>query len=178
MRRTAVLGLGNVLLGDDALGPWVIRALEAWFEMPEGVQLLDLGTPGLDLTPHLAGFDRVIIVDTVRSEGAPGEIRVYDREAILRHPPQARVSPHDPGLKEALLTLELSGDSPGAVTLVGVIPHGTETGTGLSEPVRNAVPETCRRVVEELSRWGVDAEPYETPRTPRIWWEEGGGPES
>lgn len=177
MRRTAVLGLGNVLLGDDALGPWVIRALEAWYEIPEGVSLLDVGTPGLDLTPHLSGLDRVIIVDTVRSEGAPGEIRVYDREAILRHPPQARVSPHDPGLKEALLTLELSDASPAWVTLVGVIPQGTDTGTGLSEPVRNAVPDACRRVVEELSRWGLDAEPFETPRTPEIWWEEGGGSE-
>ena len=49
--RTAVLGLGNVLMGDDALGPWVIQHLLTQWEVPPSVRVQDLGTPGLDLHP-------------------------------------------------------------------------------------------------------------------------------
>ncbi|HNX50942.1 MAG TPA: hydrogenase maturation protease, partial [Thermoanaerobaculaceae bacterium] len=78
----AVVGLGNVLMGDDALGPTVIRILEAGFDFAPAVTVLDLGTPGLDLTPYLSGRDSVIIVDTVNATGQPGEVRTYQREEL------------------------------------------------------------------------------------------------
>ena len=96
-----VLGIGNVLMGDDALGPYAVRLLEAEYELPAGVEARDIGTPGGDLIPHLEGSGTAILVDTVRSDGASGELRLYRRDEILKHPPQPRVSPHDPGIKEA-----------------------------------------------------------------------------
>ena len=105
----AVLGLGNVLMGDDALGPYTVRVFEAQYEVPEGVEVRDLGTPGLDLTPHLADLTRLILVDTVRSDGDPGDLRLYRLEEVLQHAPGPRVSPHDPGVKEALLSLRFAG---------------------------------------------------------------------
>src|SRR5262249_16248616 len=117
-----VLGLGNVLMSDDGLGPFVVRVLEATYECPAGVEFLDAGTPGLDLTPYLLGADAVIFVDTVSASGAPGEIRVYDRDAILKVPPQARTGGHDPALKEALLTVAAAGGGPARVTRGGAIP--------------------------------------------------------
>jgi hydrogenase maturation protease len=93
-----VLGLGNVLMSDDGFGPFVIRVLEANYDCPAGVEFVDVGTPGLDLTPFLLGADAVIFVDTVTSHGVPGEIRLYDRQAILRVPPQTRTGGHDPAL--------------------------------------------------------------------------------
>jgi len=86
-----VIGLGNVLMGDDALGPWVIHHLSANYELPDDVQLLDAGTPGLDLTPYLSGVPVVILVDTVRSDGAPGELRLYRKESLLKLAPQPRL---------------------------------------------------------------------------------------
>ncbi len=107
-----MIGLGNVLMGDDALGPTVIGALDAQYEFPPEVAVLDLGTPGLDLTPYLFGFDAAVVVDTVSAPGAAGAIVLYRREEILKTPPQPRLSPHDPGLKEALLTVAFAGDGP------------------------------------------------------------------
>ncbi len=104
-RRVAVLGLGNVLLGDDALGPYAVRLFEARYELPERVPVLDLGTPGLGhLFPYFEETDALVLVDTVRSEAPPGTLRLYRRDEILKHPPQPRVSPHDPELKETLLS--------------------------------------------------------------------------
>ena len=46
MAKIAVIGIGNVLAGDDAVGPHVVRVLEAHYELPDGVQVIDAGTPG------------------------------------------------------------------------------------------------------------------------------------
>ena len=47
-----VLGLGNVLMGDDALGPWVVHHLVSTYDFPPEVAVVDVGTPGLDLVPY------------------------------------------------------------------------------------------------------------------------------
>jgi len=166
-----VLGLGNVLMSDDGVGPYVARVLEAFYEFPDGVEVIDVGTPGLDLTPYLLGADAVIFVDTVTSVGSPGEVRVYDRVQLLRHPPQARTGPHDPALKEALLTVDAAGAGPRMVRLIGVIPERVETGTSLSRPVAAAVTDVVRIVIDELDRLGRPAVPRPVPRAPHIWWE-------
>jgi hydrogenase maturation protease len=101
-----VFGLGNVLMGDDALEPTVIAHLLAGFDFPPEVHVEDLGTPGLDLHPHLAKREALVLIDVVKSEGEPGELRLYRKEEILRHAPGPRVSPHDPGVKEALPAAE------------------------------------------------------------------------
>lgn len=171
--RVGIVGLGNVLMGDDALGPTVVRTFESAFEVQEGVSVTDAGTPGLDLTPFLIDLDALILVDTVASEGPAGELKLYRKEEILKYPPQPRVSPHDPGIKESLLTLELSGRAPREVLLVGVIPERVEGGIGLSGPVRRALPRACDAVAEELRRLGVPAKRRPTPRSPDLWWESG-----
>lgn len=101
-----VLGLGNVLMGDDGFGPAVVRAFEETYDAGPEVCVVDIGTPGLDLTPWLADVEHLIVVDTVASDLAPGTLRLYDKNDVLRHASAARVGPHDPGLKEALGALE------------------------------------------------------------------------
>jgi len=158
-------------MADDGLGPTVIKALEAAYEFPPGVTVEDLGTPGLDLTPYIAGVEVLIIVDTVNASGSAGELRTYTRDELLAHAPLPRVSPHDPGLKEALLTLEFAGTAPAEVLLVGVIPAVVDRGTDLSRAVAAAVPEAVERIVAELARLGVPATPMATPKTPDLWWQ-------
>jgi hydrogenase maturation protease len=165
-----VLGLGNVLMSDDGFGPFVVRVLEATYASPEGVEFIDAGTPGLDLTPFLLGTDAVIFVDTVSSRGVPGEIRVYDKDAILKVPPQARTGGHDPALKEALLTVAAAGRGPAQVVLVGAIPGWIATGVSLSPRLEAAVGPAVLAVVEALAAMGVRLERRRHPATPHIWW--------
>ena len=170
-----VLGLGNVLMGDDALGPWVIETLLAGWEFPEGVSVLDVGTPGLDLTPFLAHADTVILVDTVKADGPPGTLRVYPREQLLSRPPQPRVSPHDPGLTEALLALDLAGAAPRDVLLVGVVPGAVAQGVGLSPEVRRAVEKAAVQVVQLLALLGLTARRRVAAPAAAPWWERAPG---
>jgi hydrogenase maturation protease len=169
--RVGVIGLGNVLMGDDAFGPWVVQTLLAEYEFPEGVSVEDLGTPGLDLMPYVTDLEALVLVDTVRSSTPPGTVRLYRRDELLKHAPQPRLSPHDPGVKEALLTAEFAGRGPREVLLVGAVPKDTAMGVRLSPPLREAVARAVAEVLGELERLGCPATRRAEPLAPDVWWE-------
>lgn len=168
--RTVVLGLGNVLVGDDAFGPWVVRTLEARYALDGDVTCIE-GTPGADLVPHLMGAAAVIIVDTVSSAGEPGELRLYRRGDMFNAPPPPRVNPHEPGFHEALFTLELLGMAPKDVLLVGVVPALVRTGIGMTDEVQGAVDRAVEEVAWELARLGHAPTRRTAMEMPAIWWE-------
>jgi len=167
---TSVLGLGNVLMGDDGFGPAVVRAFEAEYAVPADVDVVDLGTPGLDLLPWLADVDRVILVDTVKSDRAPGSVLVYTKTDLLRSAPAARVGPHDPGVKEALHALEFAGRAPGRVTLIGVVPERTAMSLALTPAVRSAIPLALDQIAAALEAFGSPARRRTPPQKPPPCW--------
>ncbi|MEW6365256.1 MAG: hydrogenase maturation protease [Acidobacteriota bacterium] len=171
MNRIRIIGIGNVLMGDDALGPYMVQILESAYAFPEDVTLIDAGTPGLDLTAFFMGTQAVIVVDTVRAKGDAGEVRLYRREELLRSPLGVRLSPHDPGLNQALRAAEFHGDAPRDVLLVGVIPERVDTGAGLSQAVRRALPRVEAEILRELARFGVVPTVRKPRKEPDIWWE-------
>lgn len=167
----AVLALGNVLMGDDGLGPHVLRRLVAEWDLPPEVEVHDLGTPGLDLAPWLMDLRAAILVDTVKADAPPGTIRTYGKERLATLPAPLRMSPHDPALVEVLSSLELAGHAPRELILVGVVPLMVEQGIGLSDPVRAAIPAAVDAVLAELRRFGVEPERRSAPaETKEEWW--------
>jgi hydrogenase maturation protease len=171
MARVAVIGIGNVLTGDDAIGPTVVRTFEAQWTVPEAVEVLDAGTPGLDLTAYIADLEGVIFVDAVKAAGAPGTLRILDKDELLRPSPMLTLSPHQPGVREALLTAEFMGVTPARVRLIGVVPGVLDQGIGLSPAVRAALPAAIAAVVQTLLEWGLAPIAKEQPVSPDVWWE-------
>lgn len=153
-RVVAVFGIGNVLVGDDGIGPAVISAIESTYELPGNVILEDLGTPSLDLAARLTEFETVIFIDAVSAKAEPGTIRIYTLEEIFEHPPGLRLSPHDPSLKETLLTSRFASGNPSYVRMIGVVPESTEE-FGLSATVRAAIPPAIAAVLDELQLLGI-----------------------
>jgi len=176
-RRIGIIGLGSVLMGDDALGPYAVELLASRWRLPPEVSLLDAGTPGPDLVDYLIDLDAAIVIDTVRGPagvGGPdpaGSIRLYRREEVMAWPTSPRTSPHDPDLRQALLTAELAGWGPTEVLLVGVVPERVELGTELSPAVRESLGAVESVVVAELRRLGAEPERRALPRGADIWWE-------
>ncbi len=169
-----VLGMGNVLTGDDALGPYAVRVFEALYETDEAVEVLDVGTPGLDLTPYLSRARAIIMIDTVHSAEPPGSLRLYRRDQLLAAPPTPRTSPHEPGLREAIMITEFDGTGAAEVLLVGVVPETSATAIGLSRPVKESLGKVLDAVVSELDRLGLPPTPRENPPSPDLWWEQSG----
>jgi hydrogenase maturation protease len=175
MARITVLGIGNVLMGDDAAGPHVVKVLEAAYAFPPDVAVVEAGTPGLDLTALLDGVETLLVVDSVHARAPPGTIRVYDRAKLLERPPALATSPHEPGLREALLTMDFHGAGPREVWLVGVVPGQVTTGIGLTPEVRAAVPRLVAEVVSRLAALGAAPTSRVPPGVPDLWWERGPG---
>ena len=151
--KTAVYGIGNILLGDDGIGPAVVAYLASNHMLPGDITLEDLGTPSLDLPNYMTGFDRIIFIDAVAADGAPpGTIRLYSRDEIVATPPGIRISPHEPTINDALIVLDFAGGGPKDVVLVGIVPQTLEGGMTLSLAVAEAVPRAAKAVMAEVGR--------------------------
>ncbi|MFN8066231.1 MAG: hydrogenase maturation protease [Vicinamibacterales bacterium] len=174
MARTYVLGLGNVLMGDDGFGPSVVRAFLQRYVVGPDVEVIDLGTPGLDLTPWLTDAHHVVFVDTVKADLPAGTMKIYDQADLTRHAPFARIGPHDPGVKECVLTLEFAGRAPAHITIVGVVPSSCQMSLDLSPALAAAVSPAADAVARVLAEHGDDVRPRTSDAVGDVdapWWQ-------
>ena len=160
-------------MGDDGVGPYALKVLEGRYEFPDEVNIVELGTPGPEFGHILLDWDRLIVIDSVKAKGEPGEVRLYDRDQILSRPAPQRMSPHDPSLRDALLTADFVGQGPGDVVLIGVIPERVEMGTELSPKVQAALPEVEKKVLDVLTAWGIEPTRRASDSTD-VWWSRSG----
>lgn len=172
MKKILIGGIGNILLGDDGVGPYVARLLEADYNFDDGVEVADLGTPALDLIDQLSGKDAVILIDSVKADATPGTVLLYRKADIMRHCPAVRMDPHSPALVDALLSANLFGVAPPEVLLIGIQPHSLDVGCNLSQPVQAALDQAVTEVLRELKRLGVQPQCRQVPAERAIWWTE------
>jgi hydrogenase maturation protease len=170
--RIGILSVGNVLMGDDGIGPFVLKILESRYEFPKNVVLDDLGTPGLGITSFFSDYDAIILIDAVKANGNPGDVKLYRKDQLVLIPIKQRVSPHDPALVEALLFSELSGTCPKDVLLVGIIPECCDLGCEMTAAMLDAVEPAIIAIILELCRFKVAPRLRHDPETPTIWWRE------
>lgn len=170
MKKALIGGIGNVLLGDDAVGPYVVRLLEALYAVGEEVEIADLGTPALDLMHRISGVDTVILVDSVASQDAAGTVLLYRKHDMVEETPSQRLDPHSPALSECLLAAELLGCAPAHVLLVGVVGRSYEPGAGLSAAVQQALGRVMEAVLHELKQHGFGFKRRTIAQKPGIWW--------
>ena len=119
--RILVLGVGNILLTDEAIGVRIVEALEQRYILPDYVEILDGGT-GMELLGDMANRDHLIIADAIVSKkNAPGTILILRMKKFRRC--FNKISPHQLGLADVLSALRFTGEFPKKLTLVGVIPE-------------------------------------------------------
>jgi len=168
--RVSIVGLGNVLLGDDGFGCLVVEVFRCEYECNPEVEIIDLGTPGLDLTPYLHGKQLVVIVDAVTADGNPGTVRTYSESDLIDCRTQLRLTDHDPGLQESLAQLRLAGSAPSEIIVVGVIPQSCAFGEGISKPVLAATSPAVESILRLLRERGFECRKRRHPEQPKLWW--------
>lgn len=155
-----VLGLGNVLLGDDGLGAAAIACIERDFRIPPGVRLEDGGTLGLSLLGLLADSDHVILVDAVRADAPPGTLVRLDGTDVA-DAVRDRLSPHQVGVADLLDAARLINCYPSVVTLIGLVPETIDLAVVRSSAVDRKLDELVEAIVREVRSLG-----YELVREP------------
>ena len=149
--KTLVLGLGNLVHSDDGLGVHAIQMLMQDPRVPSDVVLMDGGTQGLALLPHISAFQRLLVIDAL-DVGEPAGTLVKVEGAALRNLP-GKASVHQLGFADLLVALELLGDLHEEIVLLGVQPLSTEWSTELTTPVRAALDQLPDFVIDQLHHW-------------------------
>lgn len=143
-----VLGIGNVLMGDEGVGVAVVRALEADGGLPGGVVLLDGGTGSFTLLSALREARRVVMIDATIDGNPPGTIRRLEPRFSKDYP--RSLTAHDIGLRDLLDSFHILGDPPPVVLFTISIAGIGELGLELSPSVAAAVPEAAEMVRQEV----------------------------
>jgi hydrogenase maturation protease len=150
-----VLGLGNVLLGDDGLGAAALARIERGYRIPPGVRLEDGGTLGLSLLGLLAESHRVILVDAVRTGSPPGTLVRIDGEDVM-DAVRDRLSPHQIGVADLLDAARLIDCYPTTVTLLGLAPESIDLSVVRSNAVDASLDELVEAIVREVQSLGYE----------------------
>ena len=170
MNPITIAGIGNILMGDDSIGPHIARILEAEYDF-EGARVADLGTPVLDFPDHLEGSETILIIDAVENRKTPGTITVYTKDDIVGNGVPVRTDPHSPALAEMMLRAEFTGVGPKDAVLVGITARQCNFYEGLSDEVRQAIPAAIDEVLRQAEKLGVKITKKENPSAPDLWWE-------
>jgi hydrogenase maturation protease len=145
---TLVLGLGNPLQGDDGVGIRVVEELERR-QLPDHVEVMDGGTPGVGLINLMEGRSRVVIVDAAEMDRAPGEVVRFRVEDVKLTGSSARFSLHRSGVAEALALAEALGVPLPEIVVYGVQPAQVGWGEGLSSETAAAIPALVETIIQE-----------------------------
>ena len=153
--RATVLGLGNILLGDEGVGIRAIERFQERYQVPEYVEVLDGGTSGLDLLPVLRPGSALIIVDAIKPENHPGFMLRLEGIEVPSYL-SAKLSPHQIGLPDLLATAELLDRMPSKLVLLGIEPKDLELGVRLSPELEALLDDLAEKVAAELQALGIE----------------------
>lgn len=156
MAETLVLGLGNILLGDEGVGVRVVERLLEQYHFPEGVRVMDGGTLGLDLLPFLEEASRLLVVDAVQARKPPGTLVRLEGNQVPAFLDVSKVSPHQEGLQDLLGVATLKGYLPDELIFWGAQIESLGVSLELSPAVAAQVDTLANKVLEELARWGIE----------------------
>lgn len=145
--RVLVLGIGNVLMGDEGVGVHVVRQLSQ-MQLPKGVQCLDGGTGSFLLLEPMQQARRVILIDATIDGKPAGTVTRLTPKFSSEYP--KTLTAHDIGLKDLLDAAYLTGGSlPITLLAISIGPPQT-MGMELSPSIAECVPQIAHLVVEEL----------------------------
>lgn len=160
--RVVVMGVGNILLRDEGVGVRALQRLEAEYEFPDNVELVDGGVLALNLLAVLDRADRLILLDAVRGGKEPGGLHVFDWDEI---PPRIKYkdSIHQIDFVETMSVMAFAG-SPPRTMVIGVEPASIEDwDLELSPPVAASLGRVVATALDLLSQWGFPGRTRTTP---------------
>lgn len=148
-----VLGIGNLVMNDDAAGVLVAQELAPKYnKRRDDLLVLDGGTLGLDLLGYIDWADRLVLVDAVELNMEPGTVVKLEGDDIdIAF--ESKLSAHQMGMKDMLLTSELMGQRPSEIVFYGIQSGSIQMEMELSEPVQKNLPKLTMHVEAEITKF-------------------------
>ncbi len=148
-KKIVIIGVGNMLMGDDGIGIHAVEALrhEA---LPSNVAVFSAETRAFDALEYMDGCDKAVIVDAYRKGGAPGSIYRFMFDPAGEIDESFNLSMHDINFVDALKAGRGIYKLPEEIVIIGVEPEILECRLGLSSKLNDAIPNVVEAVKSEL----------------------------
>lgn len=152
--QIGLLGLGNLMRTDDAVGMLTLEKLSEDTRLPPHVRIIAGGTLGLDLLESLHGITHLLALDAVDTGAAPGALTRFNGQELNELPVSKSV--HLLGFSDLLGVLRLMDASPVEIVLLGVQPESTDWGTSLTSSVEAAQGDIIAAALAQIANWAQD----------------------
>jgi len=150
--RINIIGLGNILHGDEGFGVAALKSLEETATFPESVHFIDGGTQGIYLLDFIESADAVIVFDALIPLDYDRRVYVY-RNNELPDFIHRKMSSHQMGFSEMLGIAKLHGKMPKDIVMIGAPPKDLELNIGLSPELSLLLPEAVEQGRRVVNGW-------------------------
>ena len=147
MKKRLILGIGNLLMGDEGIGIHIVRHIEKNYNL-ENVDIVDGGTGGFHLMEYFQTYNPVILIDATIDGNAPGTIKFLKPKFSSDYP--KTLTAHDIGLKDLLDSLYLLKAQPEIWLFTISIPNMDTVTMELSHEIKEVIPIAAKKIVESL----------------------------
>lgn len=158
-QKIILLGLGNLLCGDDGFGVKVVQDLQKKYSFPDNCEVIDGGTQGQILYGILEDADNLLIIDAVDFGLPPASLSLRDQNEIPVWLGSQKLSAHQSSFAEVLALGELKEILPEEICLLGFQTSDVEFGHPLSQEAIKKLPEAEHIALEWLFNRGICPRP-------------------
>lgn len=149
MRNVSVVGIGNILMGDDGVGIHSVEKLKQ-VTLPKGVEVFNAGSDAFYALEAMEGRNKAIIMDACRGNNAPGTLYRFTFQQLRECKQAMRLSMHDLNFIDIIIGTKEAYKLPHEIVFIGVEPEVIDWSTELSPRVRVALPMLIELVLKEL----------------------------
>ncbi len=150
-QNIAVIGVGNEMMGDDAIGPHIVKELISRKVLPEEILLIDEGRGGMRLVHHIKDLDKVLIIDAADTGKDPGEHTVFRPEDVESIKDLSGTNIHEWDLLKMLDLSRMLGECPEDIRILAIQPRDLEWGEEISQELMGRVEEYLMLVKDLLT---------------------------
>lgn len=147
--KILILGVGNLVMGDEGLGVHVVRELEKE-SFPENIEVIDGGTGGFHLLEYFQIYPFIILIDATMDDKPLGTISLIEPRFSSDFPPS--LSAHDIGLKDLLESAQILGSLPKTYLITISIEKIQNMEIELSQEIKNVIPEVIKKIHSILNK--------------------------
>jgi hydrogenase maturation protease len=156
--RVHVVGMGNILYGDEGVGVYAARYLHAAYRFSPAINIVDGATLGFGLMELFESGAKIIVLDALATDAPAGTTYRLPREELLNLGPEMQPTAHEVEPLELLKLAEVLGEPPDMV-LFGIVPADAQTmAVGLTRALTAAFPAFVDAVMSEIRASGIQAE--------------------
>ncbi len=149
MRNVSVVGIGNILMGDDGVGIHAVLNLRE-MNLPESIEIFNAGTDAFYALESMEGRNKAIILDAYQGNNTPGTLYRFTFQKLGEWKHAYRLSIHDLNFIDILMGVKEAYTLPHEIVFIGMEPAVLDWSTELSSQARAALPMLIELVLREL----------------------------